>query len=129
DRIHVEADLVGVFHLPHDLGVQFGVRLRRRRLQFGVQPQFQRHYLLLSDFLIGFSLSPVFYTRTGIVRVQWCLIPSNPRSVPECDPAGKCLSPAPLPWFRSSVRWAGDRGPATPPTSSRVMSPSPRPWH
>jgi hypothetical protein len=39
DGVDIEADLVGVLHLPHDLAVQLGMRLARRRLQLGVEPE------------------------------------------------------------------------------------------
>src|SRR5262249_59759006 len=76
DRIDVEADLIGMLHLPQHLGVELGVRLVRGILQLGVQSEVHERSLAgaepagLEDSPRGLEGAALFYGAQGLFLLR-----------------------------------------------------------
>src|SRR5262249_7715997 len=76
DRIDVEADLIGMLHLPQHLGVELGVRLVRGILQLGVQSEVHERSRAgaepagLEDSPRGLEGAALFYGAQGLFLLR-----------------------------------------------------------
>src|SRR5262249_2522386 len=85
DRVDVEAGPVGVLHLPQQFPVQLRVRLVRRRLEFGIQPEAHRRFPVRVD--------PPAFPRKGLATAM-VRPPGQDRQRPARAPARGGWAPA-----------------------------------